>query len=77
LFWYPEKKLVKGFSREVDLELRIGDRRAIVNRVPVYMEIAPYIADGRTMVGISFLRYAFRMDLEENEKTGQLALVVR
>lgn len=77
LFWHPESQTVKGYSREVDLELTIGNKSALVNNTSVFMPIAPYLDNGRAMVGLSFLQQAFRMDLQYDDKTGEFALVVQ
>lgn len=54
--------------------LKIGDRNARIDRLPVKLELAPYLDRGRTVVPLSFVRDALKVDIEIDEATGHVVI---
>jgi hypothetical protein len=62
----------KGEGQEV--YIRIGDKIAKVNSLPVELELAPFIERGRTVVPLSFIRESLNVDVEFDPATGHVLI---
>ncbi|MGE5454808.1 MAG: stalk domain-containing protein [Methylocystaceae bacterium] len=53
--WDQEKQTVAIQSGSTSINLKIGDRQAIVNNKMVKLDVPPKVVDGRTMIPIRFI----------------------
>lgn len=56
--WIPSRQLVTFSRGSVSVELEIGSRAYLVNGEPREMDVAPFLAGGRTMVPVRFVAEA-------------------
>lgn len=75
VWWYPKTQTVRGVNEKAEIELKIGDRQALVNQMPVTLDRAPFIDSGRTMVPIRFVEEALDLQAEFDVKAGAIYLV--
>ncbi|WP_162463240.1 copper amine oxidase N-terminal domain-containing protein [Paenibacillus psychroresistens] len=61
--WNAATKTVKGTSKDLNIELSIGNKTVIVNGVKKQLTVAPKIINGVTMVPIRFLGEASGRDV--------------
>jgi hypothetical protein len=52
----------------------IGDLNATVNELSVKMEAVPYLDRGRTIVPLSFLRDALKVNVDYDKKTNHVLI---
>jgi len=72
--WSNMTKTVSAKAEGRDITLQIGDKDAMVNKLKVSMEVAPYIDRGRTIVPLSFLHDALNVDVEYDKETGHVLI---
>ena len=72
--WESASKSVRAFSDGQDIYLKIGDKVARINKLPVDLEIAPFLDRGRTIVPLSFIREALNVDVEFDKATGHVLI---
>ena len=70
--WFAESKTVRAGAGVHTFELKIGEANARVDGGNLVLEKAPGIADGRTLVPLSFLRDALGMDVQYDKATGNV-----
>jgi len=75
VLWFEETQSVRGTNERVDVQLKIGDRNAVVNNKPVVLDKAPFIDSGRTMVPIRFVEEALDLKAEYDARSGSIYLV--
>lgn len=72
--WENLTKTVKAKADGHDIRLQIGDKNALVNKLSVNLEVAPYIDRGRTIVPLSFLHEALNVNVEYDKETGHVLI---
>ncbi|MFQ5811220.1 MAG: stalk domain-containing protein, partial [Armatimonadota bacterium] len=72
--WYAEGKRVLAFSDNATVELKIGDDHAKVDDETVWLELAPFIKDGRTMVPFTFLKKIMDVTVRYDPKSGRIQI---
>lgn len=71
VLWDQRTKTVTLYNKSMTINLKIGDKKALVNNETVYLDVAPVIIDGRTMIPIRFISESFgaQVDWDEITKT--------
>ncbi|RYG34073.1 hypothetical protein EON81_16560, partial [bacterium] len=71
----------EGLSKSISAEgdgklvfLQIGDPMAKVNEISIRMEVSPYLDGGRTIVPLSFLREALKVNVDYDKATGHVLI---
>jgi hypothetical protein len=72
--WDNAAKIVDATSDGRSIWLKIGDRYAKVNRIPVELELSPYIEKGRTIVPLSFIKSTLDVNIQYDPKTGHVLI---
>lgn len=72
--WLNSTKTVSAKADGHDIQLKIGDRNALINKLTVSLEVAPYIDRGRTIVPLSFLHDALNVNIEYDKETGHVLI---
>jgi hypothetical protein len=72
--WKHETKSVDATGAGQNIFLRIGDIVAKINNSPVSLEQAPFIEKGRTIVPLSFIKEALKVDVEYDKATGHVLI---
>jgi LysM repeat protein len=75
LYWYGgTDQTVRAINDRREIEIKIGDPKAIVNNHTVLMERKPFLDSGRTIVPLSFIKNAMDVKVTFDEKTGRLLI---
>lgn len=72
--WHPDTRTVTAAKPGRTVELKIGSRRALVNQQVVQLIMPAFIKRGRTMIPLGFIRQAMNVNVQYNEKTGEVIL---
>lgn len=72
--WASGDKAVEAFADGKDIYLKIGDKVARIGKIPVELELAPFLERGRTIVPLSFLRDALKVEIEFDKATGHVLI---
>jgi hypothetical protein len=72
--WEEASKTMTAFTDGREIYVRIGDKIAKINNLPVEMEIAPFLERGRTMVPLSFVRESLEVEIQFDPKTGHVLI---
>ena len=72
--WENLTKTVTAKAEGRDIVLQIGDKSAKVNKLSVSLEVAPYIDRGRTVVPLSFIHDALKVNVEYDKETGHVLI---
>jgi hypothetical protein len=72
--WNHDAKEVAAFTDGREIYVRIGDRIAKINNLPVEMELAPFLERGRTIVPLSFIRETLDVEIQFDSKTGHVLI---
>ncbi len=72
--WYPKAKRVWAKNDRTEVDLTIGNRSVRVNDEVTVLELAPFIAKGRTMVPLDFLKQALNVTVYFEPDTGHLII---
>jgi hypothetical protein len=72
--WENSQKAVNAEAEGNSVNLFIGNREAKVNKLPVQLEIAPYLDRGRTIVPLSFLSDVLKVNIEYDRATGHVLI---
>ena len=72
--WEEASKTMTAFTDGREIYVRIGDKIAKINSLPVEMEIAPFLERGRTMVPLSFVRESLEVEIQFDPKTGHVLI---
>lgn len=75
--WDNSTKTVTATDEGKDLWVRIGDSIARVNSVEMSLEKAPYIDGSRTIVPLSFIRDALKVDVQYDKTTNHVLITSR
>jgi hypothetical protein len=65
--WDSSSRTVSAVDGDTDVELKIGDRRAIVDGKVVMLDVPAMLVGGRTMVPLRFLSESLGANVEWNE----------
>lgn len=72
--WQNMSKSLHAKTADKDIRLQIGDRNAIINKLSVTLEVAPYIDRGRTIVPLSFVGEALNVSVDYDKETGHVLI---
>lgn len=72
--WKNESKEMTAFLEGRSIFVKIGDKVAKINDLPVEMEIAPFLERGRTVVPLSFVKDSLNVNIEFDPKTGHVLI---
>lgn len=75
--WENATKTVDARTPDRQIFVRIGDRIARINNLPVELELTPFIEAGRTIVPLSFITEALDVDIEFDAATGHVLITNR
>lgn len=75
--WIPQNQTVVASNAKMDIQLKIGDTRAIVNGNPVRLDVPAQIIGGSTMVPLRFLGEALGAEVGWNGQTQTVQIVTR
>ena len=73
--WNGQQRLVTGVKGAQNVQLRIGDRTALINGQPVTLQAEPFILYGRTHVPIRFFEQALNLYVEWDKQNGRVVLL--
>lgn len=74
VLWAHADKSIDAKAESNEVYLRIGDRLARVNALPVELDVAPFIERGRAIVPLSFLNRALNVSIDFDPKTGHVLI---
>jgi hypothetical protein len=72
--WEEASKTMTAFTDGREIYVRIGDKIAKINNLPVEMEIAPFLERGRTIVPLSFVRETLEVEIQYDPKSGHVLI---
>lgn len=72
--WANDSKTMTAFVEGRTIYVKIGDRIAKINELPVEMEIAPFLERGRTIVPLSFVKDTLDVEIQYDPKTGHVLI---
>jgi hypothetical protein len=72
--WEALSKSVHANADGREIYLQIGDKIAQINKLPVELEIAPFLERGRTIVPLSFIRESLNVNIEYDKATGHVLI---
>lgn len=72
--WENLAKALSASGMGKDVYIKIGERTAIVNKIEVDMELAPFIERGRTIVPLSFIRESLDVEVDYDPTTGHVLI---
>jgi LysM repeat protein len=73
--WNGPQRLVTGVKGAQNVQLRIGDRTALLNGQPVTLQAEPFILYGRTHVPIRFFEQALNLYVEWDVQNGRVVML--
>jgi LysM repeat protein len=75
LYWFGgQAQTVRAVNNSREIEIKIGQKNALVNNQVVSMEKKPYILGGRTIVPLTFIRDSMSVKISFDEKSGRLLI---
>lgn len=72
--WENLTKSVKANADGRSILLSIGDTSAKINELTINLEVAPYLDRGRTIVPLSFIREALKVNVEYDKATNHVLI---
>ncbi len=72
--WEHMSKSVKATAEGQSMFFQVGDKFAKLNNRSLEMELAPYIDRGRTIVPLSFIREALKVNVEFDKASGHVLI---
>lgn len=75
--WLGMEKAVDAKAEGRTIFLRIGDKTARINDLPVSLEVAPFLERGRTIVPLSFIRDSLNVEVEYDPSTGHVLITTK
>lgn len=72
--WYPVDKRVTAYNGNTTVELKIGHDQATVDSDTVWLELAPFIRNGRTMVPFGFISKVLDVTVKYEPKSGRIQI---
>lgn len=73
--WDKDLKTVEGESDDLTIWFKIGDPSARVGGSTIFMEMAPFIKAGRSIVPLSFMSEALKVDVQFDAATGHVLIL--
>jgi hypothetical protein len=72
--WEGATKSASALAEGREIFLRVGDKLARVDRLPIELELAPFIERGRIIVPLSFIRMSLDVDVQYDPETGHVLI---
>jgi hypothetical protein len=72
--WHNQSKTVQANGHGREIYIRIGDKLAKVNSLPIEMDLAPFLDHGRTIIPLSFLKDALDITVDYDPVTGHVLI---
>ncbi len=72
--WADKTKSVTANAPGKDIYIRIGDKLAKVNSLPVQLDLTPFIENGRTIVPLSFIKDALDVEVDYDPVTNHVLI---
>ncbi|MCE9559970.1 MAG: hypothetical protein K8R88_13605 [Armatimonadetes bacterium] len=72
--WAAKTKEVSASGSGRDIHFQIGKKNAMVNKLPVKLEIAPFIDRSRAVVPLSFIQAALNVVVDYDPNTGHVLI---
>ena len=72
--WDDTNKIVSANKEDINLKIKIGSKKALLNNQEVILDEPAYISNGRTMVPVRFIGENFNYDVSWLEGTRQVIL---
>lgn len=72
--WLPDSKAVQAIGDGNEIYIKIGDKLARVNKLSVSLDVAPFLERGRTVVPLSFLNDALKVNVDYDPATGHVLI---
>ncbi len=72
--WENLSKALSASGMGKEVFIKIGDHTALVNKIQVSMELAPFIERGRTIVPLSFIRESLDVEVDYDPSTGHVLI---
>ncbi len=73
--WDNNSKTVEGESDDLNIWFKIGDPSARVGGNTIFMEMAPFIKAGRSIVPLSFMSEALKVNVQFDASTGHVLIL--
>lgn len=74
--WKAEEKQVIINCRDMLIDMRIGSQRVLVNGEAHYLDVAPYIYQGRTYIPLRFIAEAIGAKVSWNQKSREANIIL-
>lgn len=75
--WDNSIKTMKADGLGRTIWVKIGDRKALVNQKEVWMELAPYLQNSRTVVPLSFIKDSLNVQVDYDPATGHVLITTK
>jgi len=75
--WEHASKIIDAKAEGRTIWIKIGDKLAKVNNLPVDLELAPFIENGRTIVPLSFIQQSLNVNVEYDPETGHVLITAK
>jgi len=72
--WEHLTKIMRAQAEGREIVVKIGDKMASINSLPVEMELAAFLERGRTIVPLSFIKDTLDVAIEFDAKTGHVLI---
>jgi hypothetical protein len=72
--WTNKTKSVTANGQGKDIYIRIGDKLAKVNNLPIQLDLTPFIENGRTIVPLSFIKDALDVEVDYDPVTNHVLI---
>lgn len=72
--WEHKTKTVHAEKPTKEIYIKIGDKLAKVNNLPIEMDLTPFIDHGRTIVPLSFIKDALDVEIDYDPITGHVLI---
>jgi hypothetical protein len=72
--WTNKTKSVTANGQGKDVYIKIGDKLAKVNNLPVELDLTPFIENGRTIVPLSFIKDALDVEVDYDPVTNHVLI---
>jgi len=72
--WNNSAKEVKATGLGQEISFQVGNKSAKVNKLPVKLELAPFIEFSRAIVPLSFVKDSLKVEVEYDPNTGHVLI---
>lgn len=72
--WDAAEHEVQAETDGRSIWLKIGDKVAKINNLPITLELAPFLKQGRAIVPLSFIKSALNVDIDYDKATGHVLI---